>query len=103
MNILRTKNYEEMSYRAAGIVSAQILLKPDCVLGLATGSSPVGLYKHLIAQYEKGELEGCRQALKETCGLYEQDRIAVMPVEYFLAESWLVELNDNTDPSLPVS
>ena len=57
MNILRTKNYEEMSYRAAGIVSAQILLKPDCVLGLATGSSPVGLYKHLIAQYEQGELD----------------------------------------------
>ncbi len=60
MNILRTKNYEEMSYRAAGIVSAQILLKPDCVLGLATGSSPVGLYKHLIAQYEKGELDFSR-------------------------------------------
>ncbi len=50
--------------------------------------------KFLIAvkRYEKGELEGCRQALKETCGLYEQDRIAVMPVEYFLAESWLAEL-----------
>ena len=61
--------------------------------------------KFLIAvkRYEKGELESCRQALKETCCLYEQDRIAVMPVEYFLAESWLVELNDNTDPSLPVS
>lgn len=50
--------------------------------------------KFLIAvkRYERGDLEGCRQVLKETCGLYEQDRIAVMPCEYFLAESWLAEL-----------
>lgn len=57
--------------------------------------------KFLIAvkRYEKGELEGCRQALKETCGLYEQDRIAVMPVEYFLAESWLAELESQRTDS----
>lgn len=61
--------------------------------------------KFLIAvkRYEKGDLESCRQALKETYSLYEQDHIAVMPVEYFLAESWLTELNDRTAPPLPVS
>lgn len=50
--------------------------------------------KFLIAvkRYETGNLEGCRQALKETRGLYERDQIAVMPCEYFLAESWLTEL-----------
>ena len=50
--------------------------------------------KFLIAvkRYETGNLEGCRQALKETRGLYERDQIAVMPCEYFLAESWLAEL-----------
>lgn len=50
--------------------------------------------KFLIAvkRYETGNLEGCCQALKETCGLYERDQIAVMPCEYFLAESWLAEL-----------
>jgi hypothetical protein len=52
-----------------------------------------------VKRYEKGELEGCRQALKETCGLYEQDRIAVMPVEYFLAESWLAELESQRTDS----
>lgn len=57
--------------------------------------------KFLIAvkRYEKGNLEGCRQALKETCGLYEQDHIAVMPVEYFLAESWLSELESQKTDS----
>lgn len=57
--------------------------------------------KFLIAvkRYEKGDLESCRQALKETCGLYEQDRIAVMPVEYFLAESWLAELESQKTDS----
>lgn len=49
--------------------------------------------KFLIAvkRYETGDRKGCRQALEETCGLYERDPIAVMPVEYFLAESWLAE------------
>ncbi|MDE7312329.1 MAG: glucosamine-6-phosphate deaminase [Eubacterium sp.] len=57
MNLVRTKDYEALSRRAAAMVAAQILLKPDCVLGLATGSSPVGLYKQLVAQYQKGELD----------------------------------------------
>lgn len=57
MNIYKTKDYEDMSRRAAAIVAAQVILKPDCVLGLATGSSPVGLYQHLIRQYEAGELD----------------------------------------------
>ena len=43
MRIYKAKDYEEMSRKAAGIVSAQIIMKPDCVLGLATGSTPVGL------------------------------------------------------------
>ena len=60
MNIIRVKDYEEMSRRAAAIISAQILLKPDCVLGLATGSSPEGLYQNLIRQYENKELDFSR-------------------------------------------
>lgn len=37
-----------MSRQAANIISAQVILKPDCVLGLATGSSPIGIYRQLI-------------------------------------------------------
>lgn len=46
-----------MSKRAAHIVSAQVILNPSCVLGLATGSTPVGLYQQLIDWYEKGDLD----------------------------------------------
>lgn len=57
MRIYKAKDYEEMSRKAAGIVSAQIIMKPECVLGLATGSTPVGLYKQLIEWYRNGDLD----------------------------------------------
>ena len=46
-----------MSRKAANIISAQVIMKPDCVLGLATGSTPIGMYKQLIAWYEQGVLD----------------------------------------------
>ena len=57
MRLIRAKDYNDMSRKAANIIAAQIYLKPDCVLGLATGSSPVGTYKELIAKYEAGDLD----------------------------------------------
>lgn len=57
MKIIRTKDYEEMSRKAANLISTQILLKPDCVLGLATGSTPIGIYDQLVEWYKKGDLD----------------------------------------------
>lgn len=57
MKIIKTKDYNDMSRKAANLISAQILLKPDCVLGLATGSSPEGTYAQLIEAYQKGDLD----------------------------------------------
>jgi len=57
MRIISAKDYEAMSRQAANIIAAQITLKPDCVLGLATGGTPVGTYKELIAKYNAGELD----------------------------------------------
>ena len=48
MIICKAKDYSELSRKAANIIASQILMKPNCVLGLATGSSPVGTYKELI-------------------------------------------------------
>ena len=56
MRIYREKDYNAMSRRAANIIAAQVLSKPDCVLGLATGSSPVGTYKELIEWYKQGDI-----------------------------------------------
>ena len=57
MRIYKTKNYDEMSRKAANIVSAHVILNPACVLGLATGSTPIGMYKQLIDWYNKGDLD----------------------------------------------
>lgn len=57
MRIYITKDYNEMSRKAANIISAQIILKPDCVLGLATGSTPLGIYSQLVEWFEKGDLD----------------------------------------------
>ena len=57
MIIYKVKDYEEMSRKAANIIAAQVITKPNCVLGLATGSSPVGTYQNLIAGCEKGDLD----------------------------------------------
>ena len=57
MKIYEAKDYQEMSRKAANILSAQVILKPDCVLGLATGSTPIGTYDQLVEWYEKGDLD----------------------------------------------
>lgn len=54
IKIIKAKDYNEMSRKAANIISAQVIMKPDCVLGLATGSSPLGIYAQLIDWYKKG-------------------------------------------------
>lgn len=57
MKFVTVDTYEKMSRKAANIISAQVIAKPDCVLGLATGSSPVGTYKQLIEWYKKGDID----------------------------------------------
>lgn len=57
MRIYREKDYNTMSRQAANIISAQVILKPNCVLGLATGLTPIGIYKQLIDWYNKGDLD----------------------------------------------
>ena len=57
MRLYRAKDYNDMSRKAANIISAQIILKPDCVLGLATGSTPIGTYQQLIERYREGDLD----------------------------------------------
>lgn len=57
MRIIRAKDYDDMSRKAANIISAQMIMKPNCVLGLATGSTPIGVYKQLVSRYEEGDLD----------------------------------------------
>lgn len=57
MIIYAGKDYQDVSRKAANIMSAQIIMKPNAVLGLATGSTPVGMYRQLVEWYQKGDLD----------------------------------------------
>ena len=57
MKIYVAENYEAMSRKAASIIASHVTLKPDCVLGLATGSTPIGMYKELVKSCQNGELD----------------------------------------------
>lgn len=57
MRLYEVKSYDEMSRKAANIIAAQMVLKPNSVLGLATGSTPVGTYKNLIEANKNGDID----------------------------------------------
>ena len=57
IRIYKAKDYNDLSRKAANIISAQIIMKPNCVLGLATGSSPIGTYRQLVDWFKKGDLD----------------------------------------------
>ena len=57
MKVIRAKDYDQMSRKAANIISAQVIMKPNAVLGLATGSTPIGTYQQLIEWYQKGDVD----------------------------------------------
>lgn len=57
MKIIHTSDYKDMSRKAANIISAQVILKPNCVLGLATGSTPIGTYEQLAEWCDKGDID----------------------------------------------
>lgn len=57
MKIIKTADYNEMSKKAANIIAAQMILKPNSVLGLATGSSPIGTYKELVKMCDAGDID----------------------------------------------
>ena len=57
MRIYCCENYEDMSRKAANVIAAQMINKPNSVLGLATGSTPIGTYKNLVDRYEQGDID----------------------------------------------
>lgn len=95
MRIIRTSNYDDMSRKAANIISAQVIMKPDCVLGLATGSTPIGAYRQLAEWYRKGDVDFSRVStynLDEYRGLTHSDP---QSYHYFMHENLFKHININ--------
>ena len=97
MRIIRAKDYADMSRKAANIIAAQVILKPDCVLGLATGSTPIGTYKELIKGYENGDLDF---SLVKTANLDEYrglEKSNDQSYDYFMKANLFNHININFD------
>lgn len=93
MKIIVAKDYEEMSKKAADIVAAQVILKPDSILGLATGSTPVGMYRELVKRYQAGDIDFSNVVtfnLDEYCGL---DAENPQSYHYFMMENLFNHIN----------
>ncbi len=93
MKFITVDSYEKLSRDAANIISAQVILKPDSVLGLATGSSPLGTYKQLIKWYQKGDVDFSEVTsvnLDEYVGL---DGSNDQSYRYFMNENFFKHIN----------
>lgn len=93
MRILKANDYKDMSKKAANLIQAQVTMKTDSVLGLATGSTPLGTYQQLIERYRSGDLDfsAVRTVnLDEYRGL---DRTDPQSYYYFMQEHLFSHIN----------
>lgn len=97
MRLIRARDYQDASRKVANIISAQVILKPDCVLGLATGSSPVGAYQQLIKWCDKGDVDFSQT---KTVNLDEYVGLAAdhdQSYSYFMHKNLFDHININTN------
>lgn len=93
MKIIQAKDYQDMSTKAARIIASQVIMKPNCVLGLATGSTPLGTYAQLIEWYKSGDLDFSNVSsvnLDEYRGLAHTDPQSYY---YFMHENFFKHIN----------
>lgn len=93
IKIVRARDYKDMSRKAANIISAQVILKPNCVLGLATGDSPIGTYDQLIDWYKKGDVDFSQVStynLDEYFGIADDDP---QSYHYFMNKHFFNHIN----------
>lgn len=93
MKIIKATDYADMSRKAANILSSQIILFPRSVLGLATGSTPVGIYRQLIEWHNKGDIdfsEAYSINLDEYCGLSPENE---QSYHYYMRRNFLDYIN----------
>lgn len=97
MRIIHTENYEQLSRQTANLIAAQVILKPNAVLGLATGSTPIGAYAELIKMYENGDVnfkDVTTVNLDEYCGLTPDND---QSYRYFMNKHLFSKVNVNPE------
>jgi glucosamine-6-phosphate deaminase len=103
IKLIKARDYEDISRKAANILSAQVILKPDSVLGLATGSTPIGIYNKLVDWYKKGDLDFSLVRtvnLDEYCGLSkDNDQSYYYFMNHHLFYHVNIDLNNTNFPN----
>lgn len=102
MEFITVETYEELSEKAASIIANQVISKPTSVLGLATGSSPVGTYKKLAELNKAGKLDFSKVTtvnLDEYVGLTADND---QSYRYFMNKNLFDNINiDKANTSVP--
>ncbi|GHU64448.1 glucosamine-6-phosphate deaminase [Clostridia bacterium] len=102
MNIIQVSDYQKLSEMAAVIIAGQILRKPSSVLGLATGSTPLGIYERLVKLYQEKCLNFSQVTsfnLDEYCGLDPQNH---QSYHYYMQNHLFFHINmDETKFHIP--
>ena len=100
MRIIVCENYDEMSMEAAKIVASQMILKPDSILGLATGSTPIGTYENLAKMNKEGYIDFAQIKTFNLDEYYPISRSNDQSYYYFMNENLFSKVNidlKNTD------
>ncbi len=93
MRILVCKDYEAMSKKAAQVILSQITVKPNTVLGLATGSTPIGMYKNLVEMYESGVVDFSDVITFNLDEYYKLPITSTQSYHYFMQENLFNHIN----------
>ena len=102
MRVIVCENYEELSNQAAKIVSSQLVVKPNSILGLATGSTPIGLYQNLIDMNKKGEIDFSEVKTFNLDEYYPIKKSNDQSYDYFMNEQLFSHVNiDKNNTNIP--
>ncbi|MEM1558606.1 MAG: glucosamine-6-phosphate deaminase [Thermoproteota archaeon] len=95
MRVIITKDYDEMSTRAARIIAEQVRRKPNSVLGLATGSTPLGTYRELIRMHREEGLDFSKVITFNLDEYYGLSPDQPQSYHYFMFENFFKHVNIN--------
>jgi glucosamine-6-phosphate deaminase len=93
MKLIRVKDYEELSRKAAEIVINQIKLKPNSTIGFATGKTPLGLYKNLVNAYKKKKVDFSKIKAFSLDEFYPIKRTSKKSYSYYLFSKLFNKIN----------
>lgn len=97
MKLIVVKNYEEMSKKAATIMASQVVLKPNSVLGLATGDTPLGMYRELITKYNENEVDFSQVKTFNLDEYYGIEKSNNQSYYYYMTNNFFKHVNVNSD------